>query len=91
MLRPTVSTTTYSRLRRAISGSAGAATDREHDDMMGVPLEGAAAGALKLHNAGLIDYVLARVRVLNRPGLEKRTCEAMQWSRKNTTGCFPIR
>src|SRR5580698_2039843 len=43
--------------------------------MMGVPLEGATAGALKLHNAGLIDYVLGRIRVLNRQGLEKRTCE----------------
>jgi hypothetical protein len=44
-------------------------------NMMAVPLEGATAGALKLHNAGLIDYVLGRIRVRNRQGLEKRTCE----------------
>src|SRR6202161_3363799 len=44
-------------------------------NMMGVPLEGATAGALKLQNAGLIDYTRGRIQVLDRAGLEKRTCE----------------
>jgi Mn-dependent DtxR family transcriptional regulator len=44
-------------------------------NMMGVPEECATEGALKLHNAGLIDYAPGRIRVLDRQGLEKRTCE----------------
>jgi CRP-like cAMP-binding protein len=44
-------------------------------NMMGVPLAGATAGALKLHSAGLIDYHDGRIRVLDRAGVEKRACE----------------
>jgi CRP-like cAMP-binding protein len=44
-------------------------------NMMGVPCEGATAGALQLQSAGLIDYTGGRIRVLDREGLEKRTCE----------------
>ena len=44
-------------------------------NMMGVPRECATESALKLHNAGLIDYAPGRIRVLDRRGLEKRTCE----------------
>jgi CRP-like cAMP-binding protein len=58
-------------------------------NMMGVPLEGATAGALKLHNAGLIDYVLGRIRVLNRQGLEKRTCECYEVVRKEYDRLLP--
>ncbi|HTD72972.1 MAG TPA: Crp/Fnr family transcriptional regulator [Steroidobacteraceae bacterium] len=43
--------------------------------MLGVPLIGATEGALKLQTAGLIDYAQGRIRVLDRAGLEKRTCE----------------
>jgi CRP-like cAMP-binding protein len=43
--------------------------------MLGIDPEGATAGALKLHAAGLIDYAQGRIRVLDRGGLEKRTCE----------------
>jgi CRP-like cAMP-binding protein len=43
--------------------------------MLGVEPAGATAGALKLHSAGLIDYARGRIRVLDRGGLEKRTCE----------------
>src|ERR1700691_2577355 len=58
-------------------------------NMMGVPLEGATAGALKLHNAGLIDYVLGRIRVLNRQGLEKRTCECYAVVKKEYDRLLP--
>jgi CRP-like cAMP-binding protein len=44
-------------------------------NMLGVPREGATEGALKLQNAGLIDYTRGRIHVLDRAGLEKRTCE----------------
>jgi hypothetical protein len=58
-------------------------------NMMGVPLEGATAGALKLHNARLIDYVLGRIRVLNRQGLEKRTCECYAVVKKEYDRLLP--
>jgi CRP-like cAMP-binding protein len=58
-------------------------------NMMGVPLDGATAGALKLHNAGLIDYVLGRIRVLNRPGLEKRSCECYAVVKKEYDRLLP--
>jgi CRP-like cAMP-binding protein len=58
-------------------------------NMMGVPLEGATAGALKLHNAGLIDYVIGRIRVLNRQGLEKRTCECYAVVKKEYDRLLP--
>jgi CRP-like cAMP-binding protein len=44
-------------------------------NMLGVPRDGATEGALKLQTAGLINYTQGRIRVLDRGGLEKRTCE----------------
>ena len=32
-------------------------------------------GVLKLQKAGLIRYSRGHITVINRPGLEKRTCE----------------
>jgi CRP-like cAMP-binding protein len=58
-------------------------------NMMGVPLEGATAGALKLHNAGLIDYLLGRIRVLNRRGIEKRACECYAVVKKEYDRLLP--
>jgi len=44
-------------------------------DMLGVRREGVTEAALKLQRAGLISYARGRVQVLDRPGLERRTCE----------------
>jgi CRP-like cAMP-binding protein len=44
-------------------------------NMLGVRREGVTEGALKLQRAGLIRYARGHVTVLDRPGLEKRTCE----------------
>jgi CRP-like cAMP-binding protein len=44
-------------------------------NMLGVRPETATEGALKLQNAGLINYTRGRIRVLDREGLEKRACE----------------
>ncbi|MDQ2736756.1 MAG: Crp/Fnr family transcriptional regulator [Pseudomonadota bacterium] len=44
-------------------------------NMLGVRREGVTEGALKLQEAGLIRYARGRITVLDRPGLEKRTCE----------------
>ena len=44
-------------------------------NMLGVRREGVTEGALKLQEAGLISYARGRIKVLNRAGLESRTCE----------------
>jgi CRP-like cAMP-binding protein len=44
-------------------------------NMLGVRREGVTEAALKLQEAGLISYTRGRITVLDRPGLEKRTCE----------------
>jgi CRP-like cAMP-binding protein len=44
-------------------------------NMLGVRREGVTEAALSLQQAGLIRYARGRISVLDRPGLEKRTCE----------------
>jgi len=44
-------------------------------NMLGVRREGVTEGALKLQKAGLIRYSRGHISVLDRPGLEARTCE----------------
>ena len=44
-------------------------------NMLGVRREGVTEAALKLQRAGLIRYARGRIKVLDRPALEKRTCE----------------
>jgi CRP-like cAMP-binding protein len=44
-------------------------------NMLGVRREGVTEAALKLQEVGLISYTRGRITVLDRPALEKRTCE----------------
>lgn len=44
-------------------------------NMLGVRREGVTEAALRLQRAGLIRYSRGHISVLDRPGLERRTCE----------------
>ena len=44
-------------------------------NMLGVRREGVTEGAMKLQRAGLIRYSRGHISVLDRPALEKRSCE----------------
>jgi CRP-like cAMP-binding protein len=44
-------------------------------NMLGVRREGVTEAAGRLHKAGIIKYLRGRITVLDRPGLERRTCE----------------
>jgi CRP-like cAMP-binding protein len=52
-----------------------AVTQQLISNMLGVRREGVNEAAHKLQLAGLISYVRGRIMVLDRAGLEKRTCE----------------
>jgi CRP-like cAMP-binding protein len=44
-------------------------------NMLGVRREGVTEGAQRLQKLGLIQYARGHIKVLDRPGLEARTCE----------------
>ncbi|AMM26467.1 Crp/Fnr family transcriptional regulator [Variovorax sp. PAMC 28711] len=44
-------------------------------NMLGVRREGVTESALKLQKAGLIQYARGHITVLDRPGIEERSCE----------------
>jgi CRP-like cAMP-binding protein len=58
-------------------------------NMLGVRREGVTDGALKLQQAGLISYARGRIRVLDRVGLEQRTCECYAVVKKEYDRLLP--
>ena len=44
-------------------------------NILGVRRKGVTGSAVKLQNLGIICYPRGSITVLNRPALEKRTCE----------------
>lgn len=58
-------------------------------NMLGVRREGVTEAALKLQRAGLIRYARGHITVLDRPGLEKRTCECYEVVKKEYDRLLP--
>jgi CRP-like cAMP-binding protein len=58
-------------------------------NMLGVRREGVTEGALKLQRAGLISYARGHITVLERAGLEKRSCECYAVVKKEYDRLLP--
>ena len=58
-------------------------------NMLGVRREGVTEGALKLQKAELIRYSRGRITVLDRPGLEQRSCECYAVVKKEYDRLLP--
>ena len=58
-------------------------------NMLGVRREGVTEAALKLQAAGLIQYARGRITVIDRPGLERRTCECYAVVKKEYDRLLP--
>jgi len=58
-------------------------------NMLGVRREGVTASALKLQDAGLISYARGHITVIDRPGLENRSCECYAVVRKEYDRLLP--
>ena len=58
-------------------------------NMLGVRREGVTEAALKLQGAGLIRYARGRISILDRPGLEKRSCECYAVVKKEYDRLLP--
>jgi CRP-like cAMP-binding protein len=58
-------------------------------NMLGVRREGVTEGALKLQKAGLIRYARGHISVLDRAGLEARTCECYAVVKKEYDRLLP--
>jgi CRP-like cAMP-binding protein len=59
-------------------------------NMLGVRREGVTEAALKLQQAGLIAYSRGHISVLDRPGLELRTCECYGVVKKEYDRLLPL-
>jgi DNA-binding transcriptional regulator YhcF (GntR family) len=58
-------------------------------NMLGVRRQGVTESAGKLEREGLITYSRGLITVLDRPGLEKRSCECYQVVKTETARLLP--
>ncbi len=72
-----------------LQGSELVMTQELIANMLGVRREGVTEGALKLQKAGLIRYARGRITVLDRGGLEQRTCECYAVVKKEYDRLLP--
>jgi CRP-like cAMP-binding protein len=74
-----------------LQGTELSMTQELISNMLGVRREGVTEGALKLQDAGLIKYSRGHITVLNRPGLEMRTCECYAVVKKEYDRLLPAK
>jgi len=74
-----------------LKGSELVMTQELIANMLGVRREGVTEAALKLQKLGLIRYARGHISVLDRPGLEARTCECYEVVRKEYARLLPDR
>jgi CRP-like cAMP-binding protein len=72
-----------------LSGSELHMTQELIANMLGVRREGVTEAALKLQKAGLIQYSRGRILVLDRSGLEQRSCECYAVVKKEYDRLLP--
>jgi CRP-like cAMP-binding protein len=60
-------------------------------NMLGVRREGVTESAMKLQKAGLIRYARGHISVLDRPGLESRSCECYAVVKREYDRLLPVR
>jgi CRP-like cAMP-binding protein len=74
-----------------LPGNELAMTQELIANMLGVGREGVTEGALKLQNAGLIRYARGHITVVDRRGLERRSCECYAVVKKEYDRLLPAR
>ncbi len=74
-----------------LSGTELVMTQELIANMLGVRREGVTESATKLQKAGLIKYSRGRITVLDRPGLEARSCECYGVVKKEYDRLLPAR
>jgi CRP-like cAMP-binding protein len=72
-----------------LQGSELVMTQELIANMLGVRREGVTEGALSLQKAGLIRYARGHITVLDRKGLEERTCECYAVVKKEYDRLLP--
>jgi CRP-like cAMP-binding protein len=72
-----------------LQGSELVMTQELIANMLGVRREGVTEGALKLQQAGLIRYARGHISVLDRSGLQKRSCECYAVVKKEYDRLLP--
>ncbi|WP_077002660.1 Crp/Fnr family transcriptional regulator [Variovorax sp. KK3] len=72
-----------------LPGNELVATQEMIANMLGVRREGVTESALKLQRAGLISYARGRISVLDRPALERRSCECYAVVKKEYDRLLP--
>jgi CRP-like cAMP-binding protein len=73
-----------------LRGSELVMTQELISHMLGVRREGVTEAALKLQKAGLIRYARGRISVLDRGGLEARSCECYEVVKKEYDRLLPF-
>jgi CRP-like cAMP-binding protein len=72
-----------------LQGSELVMTQELIANMLGVRREGVTEGALRLQKLGLIRYARGHITVLDRPGIERRTCECYAVVKKEYDRLLP--